>query len=103
MLRWLAQAMHWTVCAIVMRGVVILFIWAAHEPLGDIAVYMGSWACSSSQVRAKTFLNIVLWPLVMDMLQVIAQSFALKPPPTEADGEEGEEEGEGGPEEVRTI
>lgn len=77
--KWVAQTLHWTVVAVLMRGVVILFVWAFHQSLGDTSIYLGKWACDKEKVRIKTFLNIVFFPVIFDAVQVSIQSFALKP------------------------
>eukprot|EP00040_Diaphanoeca_grandis_P039589 m.259521 g.259521 ORF g.259521 m.259521 type:complete len:339 (-) comp38205_c0_seq1:83-1099(-) len=76
---WAAQTFHWTIIAVLMRGVVMLIVWLFHPSLGKTAVMLGKWACTKAQVRAKTFLNIVFFPCIFDAVQVTAQSFALKP------------------------
>jgi len=76
---WAAQTFHWTIIAVLMRGVVMLVVWGFHPSLGKTAIMLGNWACTKEQVRAKTFLNIVFFPCIFDAAQVTVQSFALKP------------------------
>ena len=58
--------------AVVMRGIVILFVWWFHRSLGDASVQLGAWAKTEDEIRAKTFLNIVLLPCIFDAVQVDA-------------------------------
>jgi hypothetical protein len=76
---WLAQTAHWTVVAIVMRGLVVGWAYLFRLSVGRSAVLLGSWACDQEQQNAKTFLNIIFFPIIFDAIQVSVQSFALKP------------------------
>eukprot|EP00038_Savillea_parva_P001572 m.105445 g.105445 ORF g.105445 m.105445 type:complete len:389 (+) comp10549_c1_seq5:8297-9463(+) len=76
---WLAQTMHWTVIAVAMRGVVVAWAYLFRHSVGRSAVLLGSWACDRQQQDAKTFLNIVILPIILDWIQITVQSFALKP------------------------
>lgn len=76
---WLAQTVHWTVIAVVMRGVVVGWAYLFRRSVGRSAVLLGSWACDQKQQDAKTFLNIIFFPIIFDAIQVTVQSFALKP------------------------
>mmetsp|Transcript_22914 Transcript_22914/g.59803 ORF Transcript_22914/g.59803 Transcript_22914/m.59803 type:complete len:345 (+) Transcript_22914:95-1129(+) len=78
-MRWIAQTMHWTVVAVLMRGLVVGWAYLFRRSVGRSAVLLGSWACDQKQQDAKTFLNIVFFPIIFDAVQVTVQSFALKP------------------------
>eukprot|EP00041_Stephanoeca_diplocostata_P004434 m.45074 g.45074 ORF g.45074 m.45074 type:complete len:352 (-) comp15112_c0_seq3:2759-3814(-) len=77
--RWVAQTLHWTIVAVIARGVVVGWAYLFRESVGKSAALLGSWACSKKSQYTKTFLNIIFFPILMDAIQVVVQSFALKP------------------------
>lgn len=77
--RWIAQILHWTLVAVLCRGAVYGVIFGLQSTLRRVAVMLGAWACTPTENVTKTYLNVILWPLLMDSMQVVLQSFALQP------------------------
>eukprot|EP00048_Salpingoeca_helianthica_P001035 m.46020 g.46020 ORF g.46020 m.46020 type:complete len:254 (-) comp11069_c0_seq1:20-781(-) len=100
--RWLAQVLHWVICAVLGRLCVFVILYSLHNPFGHVATWFGAWACTESQVELKTWLFIVLVPVSLDAIQFVVQSFWLKPkaeeiPRLHLDNDDDDEEDESGP------
>eukprot|EP00051_Salpingoeca_urceolata_P029903 m.491402 g.491402 ORF g.491402 m.491402 type:complete len:396 (-) comp29876_c0_seq1:47-1234(-) len=77
--RWLSQTLHWTVCVVLARLVVFGLLWALHGQLAHIATLIGEWGCHGSSITLKTWLSVVIIPVVVDVVQVVIQDLWLKP------------------------
>jgi hypothetical protein len=81
--RWGYQMAHWISCAIVARLFDFGLLFLVAEYLAGVAAGIGWWACTSAQVKAKQWLNILAMPMVLDSCQFVIQNHFLKAKKTE--------------------
>lgn len=82
LLRWFYQMLHWVFCAIVTRAANFsLILYPLRYQLQTIAVFMGWWSCSESEVNAKVWVVVVILPVFFDAMQFLIQNYFLKADP----------------------
>eukprot|EP00039_Didymoeca_costata_P001042 m.49182 g.49182 ORF g.49182 m.49182 type:complete len:354 (+) comp10602_c0_seq1:4363-5424(+) len=76
--RWALQVAHWVFCAVIVRLFNFGVLFLLRRELEEISTYVGWWACSESQVSLKVWMNIVIFPLMLDSIQFLVQNYFLK-------------------------
>eukprot|EP00966_Prymnesium_polylepis_P085437 1978089-Prymnesium_polylepis.1 len=86
-LRWAAQVTHWIGCALVARALETGLLFALLHPLMRVANGLGWWACTSGEVLAKQWINLMVLPIGLDAIQFTVQNYVF-------DGREWAHDGE---------
>lgn len=76
--RWGYQVLHWLLCAAFARIVDFGILYGLANELARVAAGVGWWACSKYQVQVKQWLNILVFPILLDSIQFLVQNFFLK-------------------------
>lgn len=75
--RWGWQVAHWLLCALVARILETGVLFALLGPLMRVANTLGWWACSEAEVIAKQWLNLMIFPIGLDLVQFTVQNYVL--------------------------
>eukprot|EP00037_Helgoeca_nana_P002396 m.33515 g.33515 ORF g.33515 m.33515 type:complete len:256 (-) comp12564_c0_seq2:119-886(-) len=76
--RWGYQVVHWLLCAFSARVIDFAILYGLAQQLARVAAGVGWWACSSHQVQIKQWLNILVFPILLDSCQFLVQNYFLK-------------------------
>lgn len=75
--RWVCQVVHWLSSALLARVVETALLLMLIQPLLRVANHLGWWACSQFQVTLKQWLNLMIFPIILDAGQFTVQNFIL--------------------------
>eukprot|EP00041_Stephanoeca_diplocostata_P009786 m.152848 g.152848 ORF g.152848 m.152848 type:complete len:169 (-) comp17896_c0_seq1:143-649(-) len=76
--RWGFQVLHWVLCAAAARGIDFGILYGGADQLARVATGIGWWACTEKQVDIKQWLNIMVFPIIIDCVQFLVQNYFLK-------------------------